>query len=57
MLNKLSLLLEMIKFKHSVFALPFALMASFLAAGGFPPFMVFLGCFGHDRRPYCRHDL
>ena len=41
MWNKLSLLLEMIKFKHSVFALPFALMASFLAAGGFPPFMVF----------------
>lgn len=34
--HKLSILLEMIKFKHSVFALPFALMAVALAAQGWP---------------------
>jgi 4-hydroxybenzoate polyprenyltransferase len=36
MLKKISILLEMIKFKHTVFALPFALMGAFLAAGGVP---------------------
>ncbi len=36
MLKKISILLEMIKFKHTVFALPFALMGAFLAAGGMP---------------------
>jgi len=36
MLKKVSILLEMIKFKHTVFALPFALMGAFLAAGGVP---------------------
>jgi 4-hydroxybenzoate polyprenyltransferase len=30
--------LEMIKFSHTVFALPFALLAAVLAAGGIPPF-------------------
>ena len=40
MWKKLSILLEMIKFKHSVFALPFALMAAVLAARGMPPFSV-----------------
>ena len=34
MWQKLAVLLEMIKFRHSVFALPFALMALVLAAGG-----------------------
>ena len=29
--------LEMIKFSHSVFALPFALLALVLAVGGWPP--------------------
>ncbi len=42
MLKKISLMLEMIKFKHTVFALPFALMGAFLAAGGVPRAMTFL---------------
>jgi 4-hydroxybenzoate polyprenyltransferase len=29
--------LEMIKWEHSIFALPFALMGAVLAAGGWPP--------------------
>ena len=37
MLKRLSLLLESIKFAHSVFALPFALVAMIVAAGGLPP--------------------
>ncbi|MCA1765500.1 MAG: hypothetical protein LC633_04515 [Desulfobulbaceae bacterium] len=36
MLTKIATLLEMIKFKHTVFALPFALIGAFLAGGGFP---------------------
>ncbi len=32
--------LEMIKFEHSVFALPFALLGALLAAGGWPPWRV-----------------
>ncbi len=36
MLKKISILLEMIKFKHTVFALPFAFMGAFLAARGVP---------------------
>lgn len=42
MLKKVSLLLEMIKFKHTVFALPFALMGAFLASGGVPGVTTFL---------------
>ena len=34
MLNKIRTLLEMIKFKHSVFAMPFAFMGMLLAARG-----------------------
>ncbi|WP_446008590.1 UbiA-like polyprenyltransferase [Candidatus Electrothrix sp.] len=41
MLKKIHILLEMIKFKHTVFALPFALMGAFLAAQGFPSLQVF----------------
>jgi 4-hydroxybenzoate polyprenyltransferase len=41
MLKKIAVLLEMIKFKHSVFAMPFALMGAFLAARGLPPLRVF----------------
>lgn len=37
MLGRLAVYLEMIKVAHTVFALPFALMGAFLAAGGFPP--------------------
>ena len=36
MLSKISVLLEMIKFEHTVFALPFAFMGAFLAQRGFP---------------------
>jgi 4-hydroxybenzoate polyprenyltransferase len=36
MLKKLFLLLDTIKFAHSVFALPFALVAAIVAAGGWP---------------------
>lgn len=35
-LNKLAIFLEMIKFSHTIFALPFALSAALLAAGGIP---------------------
>ncbi len=35
--GKVKMILEMIKFEHTVFALPFAFMGCFLAAGGFPP--------------------
>ncbi|MEA2116218.1 MAG: UbiA-like polyprenyltransferase [Thermodesulfobacteriota bacterium] len=41
MFQKLKIMLEMIKFKHTVFAMPFALMGAFLAGRGFPPLRVF----------------
>lgn len=41
MWQKISTLLEMIKFKHTVFAMPFALMGAFLAGGGVPGVGVF----------------
>jgi 4-hydroxybenzoate polyprenyltransferase len=41
MLKKIVTMLEMIKFEHTVFALPFALTGAFLAAGGVPAFAVF----------------
>ncbi|WP_457574358.1 UbiA-like polyprenyltransferase [Desulfolithobacter sp.] len=41
MLAKIKILLEMIKFKHTVFAMPFALIGAFLAADGVPRFRVF----------------
>lgn len=34
--NKIATALEMIKWEHSIFALPFALTAAFLASGGWP---------------------
>ena len=34
--KKIATILEMIKFSHTVFALPFAVMSAFLAAGGLP---------------------
>ncbi len=39
--RKLSILLEMIKFKLTIFAMPFAFTGAFLAAGGAPPLTVF----------------
>lgn len=41
MLGKIQIMLEMIKFKHTVFALPFALMGAFLAGRGVPSPAVF----------------
>ena len=41
MWRKLAILLEMIKFQHTVFAMPFALMGAFLAARGLPSLRVF----------------
>lgn len=37
MFGRVSLYLRMIKFSHSVFALPFALTAAIIASGGLPP--------------------
>ena len=39
--EKISVLLEMIKFKLTVFAMPFAFTGAFLAAGGVPELVVF----------------
>ena len=36
MLRKLRIILEMIKFEHTIFALPFAVMSMFLASRGIP---------------------
>lgn len=41
MLKKIATLLEMIKFEHTIFAMPFALTGAFLAARGVPPLPVF----------------
>ncbi len=41
MLKKITILLEMIKFEHTVFALPFAFMGAFLSARGVPPMTAF----------------
>ncbi len=41
-LNKIAIFLEMIKFKLTVFAMPFAFMGAWLAAGGMPKLHVFL---------------
>ncbi len=42
MLKKIGILLEMIKFKLTIFAMPFAFTGAFLAAGGVPDLLVFL---------------
>ncbi|MEW5801805.1 MAG: UbiA-like polyprenyltransferase [bacterium] len=36
-IDHVKIILEMIKFEHTIFALPFALLAAFLAARGWPP--------------------
>jgi 4-hydroxybenzoate polyprenyltransferase len=41
MLRRIWLLLDAIKFAHSIFALPFALLAMIVAADGWPPWRVF----------------
>ena len=42
MIRKISVLLEMIKFKLTIFAMPFAFTGAFLAAGGVPDLVIFL---------------
>lgn len=42
MFKKITIMLEMIKFKHTVFALPFAFMGAFLAASGVPSVGIFV---------------
>lgn len=37
MIRRLRIILEMIKFEHTVFALPFAIMSAFIASEGIPP--------------------
>ena len=37
MFRKLKIILDMIKFEHTVFALPFAIMSAFIASDGLPP--------------------
>lgn len=36
-MRKLKIILDMIKFEHTIFALPFAIMSAFIAAEGIPP--------------------
>src|SRR4051812_18160401 len=40
LLRPVAILLDSIKFAHSIFALPFALVAAIAAAGGWPPWRV-----------------
>ncbi|RZW24435.1 MAG: 4-hydroxybenzoate octaprenyltransferase, partial [Desulfobulbaceae bacterium] len=40
--RKISVLLEMIKFKLTIFAMPFAFTGAFLAADGVPDLLVFM---------------
>ena len=37
LLRKIGTTLEMIKWEHSIFVLPFAMIGAMLAAGGWPP--------------------
>jgi len=46
MWKKIQVLLEMIKFKYTIFAMPFALMGTFLAARGLPGFWTFFWVIG-----------
>lgn len=42
MIEKIKTFFHLIKFEHSIFALPFAYLGLFLAEGGFPRFSIFL---------------
>ena len=42
LINSIKIILEMIKFKHTIFALPFAYLGMVLGAGGVPPLLPFL---------------
>ena len=57
-LHNLRVTLEMIKWEHSIFALPFALCGAMLAAGGFPPLhQLALDHRRHGRGAFRRHGL
>ena len=45
-IHRLFAVLEMIKFQHTVFALPFALLSMLWAAGGWPGWRTFLWILG-----------
>ncbi len=58
MWKKISILLEMIKFEHTVFAMPFALMGAFLAQRGLPACQrFFLGGAGHGWGAHLCHGV
>ena len=40
--HKIKIILEMIKFEHTIFALPFAYLGMVLGAGGFPNLSTFV---------------
>ena len=42
LIRKIKSFFELIKFEHSIFALPFAYLGLFLAEGGFPRFRIFI---------------
>ena len=41
--RQVKIILEMIKFEHTIFALPFAIMSAFLAAEGLPVSLIYFG--------------
>ena len=55
LLHKFATILEMIKWEHSVFALPFALTGAMLAAGGWPRGSK--DCGVHGAGPLCGDGL
>ena len=58
LLTKIRTTLEMIKWEHSIFALPFALTAVLLAANGLPAWRTAgLDSGGDGRRALLRHGL
>ena len=58
LLAKTQTTLEMIKWEHSIFALPFALTATLLAAHGMPTLAhAGLDPGGHGHGPLLRHGL
>ena len=58
MLNRIKIILEMIKFEHTIFALPFAFTGALLALGGLPSLrQIDLDRRGHGRRAVRRHGL
>ena len=58
MLNRIKIILEMIKFEHTIFALPFAFTGALLALGGLPSLeQAFWIIVGHGRGAVGGHGL